>query len=149
MTLIDKTDPSQTDSIAFEFDLQHSPTKVWRALTDPALLSEWLLPVVERELKLAPGAAFTFKTQPYPGWDGTVHCRALEIEAQKKLSYTWVVGDMLDTVVTFTLTPTASGTRLSLVQSGFKPDQKQNFGGARYGWKLMGGKLVDVLAKLQ
>jgi uncharacterized protein YndB with AHSA1/START domain len=54
----------------------------------------------------------------------------------------------LDTVVTFTLTPTASGTRLSLVQSGFKPDQKQNFGGARYGWKMMGGKLVDLLARL-
>lgn len=30
-------------------------------------------------------------TQPYPGWDGTVRCRMLEIEAQKKLSYTWVV----------------------------------------------------------
>ena len=71
-----------------------------------------------------PGAAFTFKRQPLPGWDGTVKCRFLEIEAQRKLSYTWVVGDM-DTVVTFTLTPTASGTRLSLVQSGFKPDQKQ------------------------
>ena len=41
----------------------------------------------------------------------------------------WGVGDM-DTVVTFTLTPTASGTRLSLVQSGFKPHQKQNFAGA-------------------
>ena len=40
--------------------------------------------------------------------------------AHRKLSYTWVVGDMPDTVVTFTLTPTASGTRLSLVQSGFK-----------------------------
>ena len=82
------------------------------------------------ELKLEPGAAFTFKTQPYPGWDGIVNCRILEIAAHRKLSYTWVVGDM-DTVVTFTLTPTASGTRLSLVQSGFKPDQKQAFGGAR------------------
>ena len=109
------------------------------------LLTEWLLPVVE--LTLEPGAAFTFKTQPYPGWDGTVNCRILEIEAHRKLSYTWVVGDM-DTVVTFALTPTASGTRLSLVQSGFKPDQKQNFGGARYGWKMMGGKLVDLLARI-
>ena len=146
MTVVDKTDRSQTDSISFEFDLHHSPQKVWRALTDPALLTEWLLPVVD--LKLEPEAAFTFKTQPYPGWDGTVNCRLLEIEAQRKLSYTWVVGDMLDTVVTFTLTPTESGTRLSLVQSGFKPEQKQNFGGARYGWKMMGGKLVDVLAGL-
>jgi uncharacterized protein YndB with AHSA1/START domain len=147
MNPIDTTAPSQTDSISFEFDLHHSPEKVWRALTDPVLLTEWLLPVVE--LKLEPGAAFTFKTQPYPPWDGTVNCRTLEIEPHKKLSYTWVVGEMgLDTVVTFTLTPTPSGTRLSLVQSGFKPDQKQNSGGARYGWKMMGGKLVDLLARL-
>jgi uncharacterized protein YndB with AHSA1/START domain len=147
MTPVDKTALSQTASIAFDFDLQHVPEKVWRALTDPVLLAEWLLPVLD--LKLEPGAAFRFKTQPYPGWDGTVKCRFLEIEAQRKLSYTWVVGDMaLDTVVTFTLTPTASGTRLSLVQSGFKPDQKQNFGGARYGWKMMGGKLVDLLARI-
>jgi uncharacterized protein YndB with AHSA1/START domain len=54
----------------------------------------------------------------------------------------------IDTVVTFTLRPTGSGTRLSLVQAGFKPDQKRNFGGARYGWKMMGGKLVDLLARL-
>ena len=74
-----------------------------------------------------------------------MNCRFLEIETHRKLSYTWVVGGMLDTVVTFTLAPTASGTRLSLVQSGFKSDQKQNFGGARYGWKMMGGKLIDLL----
>ena len=145
MTLTDKTAPSQTESIAFEFDLHHSPEKVWRALTDPVLLAEWLLPVADLELE--PGAAFTFKAQPQPGWDGAVNCRFLEIEAQRKLSYAWVVGDM-DSVVTFTLTPTASGTRLSLAQSGFKPDQKRNFAGALYGWKLMGGKLVDLLARI-
>ena len=144
MTLTDTTPRSQTESIAFEFDLRHSPEKVWRALTDPVLLAEWLLPVVSLELE--PGAAFTFRAQPQPGWDGLVNCRFVEIEAQRKLGYTWVVGD-IDTVVTFTLTPTASGTRLSLVQSGFRPDQKKNFGGARYGWKMMGGKLVDLLAR--
>ena len=146
MNPVDKTAPSQTETISFEFDLHHPPEKVWRALTDPVLLTEWLLPVAG--LALEPGAAFTFKTQPYPGWDGIVNCRVLETEAQRKLSYTWVVGDMLDTAVTFALTPTASGTRLSLVQSGFKPDQKQNFGGARYGWKMMGGKLVDLLGRI-
>jgi uncharacterized protein YndB with AHSA1/START domain len=147
MNPIDKTARSQTETISFEFELHHEPEKVWRALTDPALLAEWLLPVVG--LKLEPGAAFAFEAQPQPGWDGLVNCRFLEIEADRKLSYTWAVGDMdIDTVVTFTLAPTASGTRLSLVQSGFKPDQKQNFGGARYGWKLMGGKLVDLLAKI-
>ena len=145
MKPVDKTARSQTESISFEFDLHHSPEKVWRALTDPALLAEWLLPVVD--LKVEPGAAFTFKTQPYPGWDGIVNCRILEIEEHRKLSYTWSV-PFLDTVVTFTLAPTASGTRLSLVQSGFKPDQTQTFAGARYGWKMMGGKLVDLLARI-
>jgi uncharacterized protein YndB with AHSA1/START domain len=145
MTLTDNTARSQTESIAYEFDLQHSPEKVWRALTDPSLLAEWLLPAVG--LSLEPGAAFTFQTQPYPGWDGTVNCRFLEIEPGKKLSYTWVVAEM-DTVVTFTLTPTSSGTRLSLLHSGFRPDQRQNFGGARYGWKMMGGKLLDLLERI-
>ena len=145
MNAIDTTARSQTESLSFEFDLHHSPEKVWRALTDPALLAEWLLPVLD--LKLEPGATFTFRTQAYPGWDGTVNCRLLEIEAYRKLSYTWNV-PFLDTVVTFTLTPTASGTRLSLVQSGFKPDQKREFGGARYGWTMMGGKLVDLLGRI-
>jgi uncharacterized protein YndB with AHSA1/START domain len=119
MGVTDKTAASQTESISFEFDLQHSPEKVWRALTEPELLAEWLLPVID--LKLEPGAAFTFKTQPYPGWDGTVSCQFVEIEPQRMLRYKWTV-PFLDTVVTFTLTPTASGTRLSLVQSGFKAD---------------------------
>ena len=145
MTPTDKTAQSQTESISFEFDLHHPPEKVWRALTDPVLLAEWLLPVVG--FKLEPGAAFTFKAQPQPGWDGIVNCRILEIDAPRKISYTWSV-PFLDTVVTFTLTPTTSGTSLSLVQSGFKPDQKQNFGGARYGWKMMGGKLVDLLSRI-
>ena len=144
MNPVDKTARSQGESISFEFDLHHLPEKVWRALTDPVLLAEWLLPVVELELE--PGAAFTLKAQPQPGWDGIVNGRFLEIEVHRKLSYAWRVGD-LDTVVTFTLTPTASGTRLSLVQSGFRPYQKRNFGGARYGWRMMGGKLIDLLAR--
>ena len=147
MTATDKTAEVQTESISFEFDLHHPPEKVWRALTDPALLAEWLLPVID--LQLEPGAAFKLKTQPYPGWDGTVNCRILEVEAHKKLSYAWVVGDMsIDTVVTFLLTPTPSGTRLSLEHSGFKPQNKPAFGGQRYGWQMMGDKLVALLAKL-
>lgn len=142
MTPVDKTAPGQTGVLAFEIDLPHAPQKVWRALTEPALLAQWLLPVFE--FKLEGGAAFTFKTQPHPGWDGVVNCRVLEVETHRRLRYAWVVGDM-DTVVTFTLTPTAAGTRLTIEQSGFRPDQKQNFGGARYGWKMMGEKLAAIL----
>jgi uncharacterized protein YndB with AHSA1/START domain len=150
MKPMDTTARSQTETITFEFDLRHAPEKVWRALTDPKLLAEWLLPVVDLHLSLEPGAAFRFTTQPYPGWDGIVNCRFVEIEPHRKLSYRWVVGGDLeiDTVVTFTLTPTGSGTRLSLVQTGFTPQNKQAFGGQRYGWTMMGGKLIDLLARI-
>ena len=146
MTAVDTTVRSQTEAISFEFDLPHAPAKVWRAITDPELLSQWLLPVVG--LRIEPGSVFTLQAPPKPGWDGTVHCQFLEIEPDRKLSYSWVVGDFIDTVVTFTITPTALGTHLLLVQSGFRPDQKQNFGGARYGWRMMSEKLVDLLTRI-
>ena len=50
MKPVDTTQSSQTETIAFAFDLRHSRAKVWRALTDPALLSEWLLPAMELPL---------------------------------------------------------------------------------------------------
>jgi uncharacterized protein YndB with AHSA1/START domain len=70
--MTDKTEKAegQTESITFEFELHHSPEKVWRALTDAELLAEWLLPVVV--LKLEPDAAFTLKAPPQPNWDGIV-----------------------------------------------------------------------------
>lgn len=145
MTPIDEIARSQAESVSFDWELPHAPAKVWRALTDPTLLSQWLLPIVD--LRLEPGATFAFRAEPQPGWDGVVNGTMVEIDPQRTLRYRWVVGD-IDTVVTFTLAPTASGTRLSLVQSGFKPEQKRNLNGARYGWKMMGGKLVDVLARV-
>ena len=149
MTVVDKTPPAQSEFIAFELELAHAPAKVWRALTDPALLTEWLLPVVDQQLTLAAGSSFALKTEPKPGWDGRVDCRLIEVDPPRTISYSWVAGDMeLDTVVTFTLSPTESGTRLTLVQSGFKPSQKQASGGARYGWRLMGGRLVDLLGRI-
>ena len=145
MTSVDRVAQPQGETLSLDFDLPHPPAKVWRALTEPALLSEWLLPAIG--LRLEPGAAFTLRTQPHPGWDGTVSCRFVEIEPQRKLSCTWTV-PFLDTVVTFTLSPVASGTRLSVVQSGFAPTQKREFGGARYGWTMMGGRLTDLLARI-
>ena len=108
MTAIDTTTPEQSTTLSFEFDLPHAPEKVWRALTEPELLAEWLLPVFG--LKLEPGAAFMFRTQAYPGWDGTVNCEFIEIEPLHKLKYKWTV-PFLDTTVTFTLTPMAAGTQ--------------------------------------
>ena len=140
----EQTDSAPTQSLSFDVDLPHPPETVWRALTEPDLLAEWLLPAVD--LGLEPGARFTFVADPQPGWDGVVHCRLLDVDPLRRLRYAWVVGD-IDTVVTFTLAPTAEGTRLTIVQSGFQPDQKKNLGGARYGWTRMSEKLVALLAK--
>lgn len=132
-----------TDAVTLELDLQHSPARVWRALIDPVLLSQWLLPIAS--LEAAPGQRFKFQAPPQPGWDGAVDCQMLEVEVERKIRWSWVVGD-LDTVVTFTLSPTGTGTRLAMVHDGFLPHQKKNLGGARYGWNMMTEKLVALLA---
>lgn len=145
MTYVETTAAGQDEALSLEFTLEHAPKTVWRALTDPELLSEWLLPSVGLELEV--GARFTFTAPPQPEWDGVVYCRVLEVAHGRRLRYGWVVGD-LETEVTFTLVPTASGTRLTVEQTGFKPEQKRNFGGARYGWRMMGARLVELLDRL-
>lgn len=142
MPFADKTTPGQTDTLTMEFELAHAPEKVWRALTEPALLSKWLLPVLD--FKLEPGAKFQFQAPPQPGWDGSVNCQLVDHQPRQKLSYRWIVGE-LDTVVTFTLEAASGGSKLTVVQAGFKSDQKRNFGGARYGWNMMGTRLLELL----
>ncbi|MCC6644539.1 MAG: SRPBCC domain-containing protein [Polyangiaceae bacterium] len=133
------------DSLSLDFDLPHPPDKVWRALSDPALLSQWLMPVLDWRPEV--GAAFRFQTPGAPGWDGVVSCRVLELEAERRLTCTWSARD-LDTVVSFTLTPTDAGTRLSIVHSGFLPHHQREAGGARHGWTKMGHQLIALLHTL-
>ena len=131
-------------SITVERDFAHPPEKLWRALTQPHLIEAWLMkndfvPVVGHRFKLS------------GEWGGVLDCEVLEIEPGRTLAYTWnfVHPDPafnLESVVTFTLTATGEGTRLSVEQSGFRPDQKQAFGGARVGWGQFLGKLEQVLA---
>lgn len=142
--ITDKTPPDQKEKLVFELELAHAPDKVWRAITEPELLKEWLLPAID--FKLEKGASFMFKTQPYPGWDGTVSCEVIEVTPKTKLVYAWRV-PFLDTTLAFTLDPTSAGTRLTIEQRGFNEKQAREFGGAVYGWKMMTGKLVELLAK--
>jgi uncharacterized protein YndB with AHSA1/START domain len=133
-----------------EVDLPHPPAKVWRALTDPELVAGWLM---ANDLKPQVGHSFTFRAEPTPWWDGIVRCEVLESEPHKRLRYTWRGGPAnspLDTVVTWTLTPTASGgTRLSLEQSGFPPANKFAYEGATKGWAhMVGTKLPEVLGRV-
>jgi uncharacterized protein YndB with AHSA1/START domain len=141
------TAKAETQSIAQEYDLPYPPAKVWRALTEPELLARWLM---NNDMQPAVGRSFTFRMEPTKWWDGIVHSEVLEIEPLKRLSYTWRSGpesSPLDTVVTWTLTATASGgTRLRLEHSGFVPGNKFAFDGAAQGWqRMVNERLPEVL----
>ncbi len=70
----------------------------------------------------------------------------LVVEPNRSLSYTWdAMG--LESVVTWTLTPTGTGTRLRMEQAGFKPDQQQAYQGPKFGWQKFFASLEQVLAK--
>jgi uncharacterized protein YndB with AHSA1/START domain len=147
--------PSETQSIVVEYDLPHPPEKVWRALTEPELVAAWLMP---NDLRAVVGHRFTFRAQPAPGWDGVCQCEVLEVEANKRLRYSWRggsdanqgYGGLLDTVVTWTLTPSASGgTLLRLVHSGFAPRNAFAFEMMGKGWReKVAQRIAAVVASL-
>ena len=134
---------TQTRSVVIEREIAHPPEKIWRALTQPHLMEEWLM---KNDFKPVAGHQFNLRREPKPGVNIVVDCEVLAVEPHKTLSYSWDAYG-LDSVVTWTLTPTTTGTLLRMEQSGFRPDQRREFGGARYGWTMMGGRLVALLAR--
>jgi uncharacterized protein YndB with AHSA1/START domain len=129
---------TETRSVVVEREVAFPPEKIWRALTQPHLIAEWLM-----SNDFAPAIGHRFKLTA--DW-GSVDCEVLTIEPNKVLSYTWAAMG-LESVVIWTLTPAGSGTHLRVEQSGFRADQKQAYGGAKYGWQQFLGKLEQVLAR--
>jgi uncharacterized protein YndB with AHSA1/START domain len=129
---------TETLSVVVERELAFPPEKVWRALTQPHLIEEWLM---KNDFKPVVGHDFNFRAH----W-GTVDCQVLAVEPNKTLSYTWNAYG-LESVVTWTLTPTSKGTHLRMEQSGFRPDQPQNYQGAKYGWQQFFANLEQVVAR--
>ena len=133
-----KETSTETRSVVVEREIAHPPEKLWRALTQPHLIEEWLMkndfkPVVEHRFNLS------------ADW-GAVDCQVRTVEANKTLSYTWDTKD-LRSVVTWTLTPTSMGTHLRMEQSGFRPDQQPYYRGAIAGWQRFLAKLEQILAR--
>ncbi len=136
---------TETRSVVVERDLAAPPEKLWRALTEPHLIAEWLM-----QTDFAPTVGHQFKLTG--DWGGVLDCEVLEVEPHRTLSYTWNYAHAdpaydLRSTVTFTLTPTPTGTHLRMEQSGFRPDQKQAYGGAIAGWPQFLSKLEDLLAR--
>jgi uncharacterized protein YndB with AHSA1/START domain len=138
-----------THSVIVERDLPHPPEKVWRALTQSALIEDWLM---QNDFEPRVGHKFNFRATPMPHWNGVVDCEVLIVEPQKQLSYSWNVGDEaangLKSVVTLTLTPTVTGTHLRMEQSGFRSDEDNNYRGANFGWQRFTANLERVVAAL-
>ena len=129
---------TETLSVVVEREIAYPPEKIWRALTQPHLIEEWLMkndfqPKVDHRFNLR-------------GDWGAVDCRVMVVEPNKTLSYTWAAMG-LESVVTWTLTPTSTGTRLRMEQVGFRPDQQQAYQGAKYGWQQFFAKLEQLLAQ--
>ena len=130
---------TETLSVVVERDIAFAPEKIWRALTQPQLLEEWLM---KSDFKPFPDHSFSFTAD----W-GAVDCRVMAVEPNKTLSYTWAAHG-LESVVTWTLTPTRTGTRLRMEQLGFRPDQQQAYRGARAGWPRFLAALEQLLARI-
>lgn len=134
-----------TRTLVIERELPHPPEKIWRALTQGALIKEWLM---ENDFQPVVGHKFAFRATPVPNWNGVIDCEVQVFEPNKRLSYTWgTLG--LGSVVSFVLLPTSSGTLLRMEQSGFGPDQDAAYKGATYGWNKFIGNLERVVAGLQ
>ena len=134
---------TETLSVVVEREFPHPPEKLWRALTQPHLIAEWLM---KNDFVPAVGHRFSLRGE----WGGVLDCEVLEVEPNSMLSYTWNFAHddaafNLESVVTFTLTPTSRGTHLRMEQAGFRPDQKQAFGGAQAGWQQFFGNLEQLL----
>jgi uncharacterized protein YndB with AHSA1/START domain len=127
-------------SVIVEREVPFPPEKIWRALTQPHLIEEWLM---KNDFKPVVGHGFNLRGD----W-GAVDCRVLTVEPNKRLSYTWD-GMGLESVVTWTLTATRMGTHLRMEQSGFRPDQQQAYQGAKYGWQKFFASLEQVLARME
>ena len=140
--------PTETLTVVVERERPFPPEKIWRALTQPHLIEEWLM---KNDFKPVVGHSFNLRADYLP--NGALDCEILAVEPSKTLSYTWnSLSDSaafnLKSVVTWTLTPTSTGTHLRMEQSGFRPDQSQAYQGAKYGWPQFFAKLEQVLARI-
>jgi uncharacterized protein YndB with AHSA1/START domain len=145
-----------TESIVVDYLLNDPPAQVWRALTEPKLLAQWLM---RNDIEPVVGHKFTFREKPQGDWDGIVYCKVLEVDPPHRFVYSWQGGNgkddpafpRLDTIVTWTLEATADGgTLLHLVHEGFQPTDYA-FQVIGSGWRSMltAEKVSRILAAVE
>lgn len=152
--MIETTVEPETRDIVVEEVFPHAPDSIWRVLTSGDLIGRWLMQ--PHGFEAVEGREFTFRTTPAGLWDGVINCRILEVDRNRRFVFAWRgghednkgYGSRLDTVVTFTLTPVAGGTRLRLVHAGFSlPRNGVAFRKMGEGWKKVVGSLGALSAE--
>ncbi|MGP3960470.1 SRPBCC family protein [Nonomuraea sp. 3N208] len=142
--------PEDLRAIRLDQFIAHPPAKVWRAITEPDLVAQWLM---ANDFKPEVGHQFTFRTQPKKqvGFEGLVYCEVLELEQEKLLKISWSDRKMADWTVTWRLEPEGKGTRLFLDHEGFDPDDEMQQLSRRImggGWPSHFRRVADVAAQL-
>ena len=136
------------DRIARTVELAHPPAKVWAALTTAEGLAAWF--GNEASIDLRPGGSAHLR------WDNgfSQSMRIERVEEPTVLGFTWQIyglpaDDPRRTYVEFTLEPVGSGTRLTVVETGFAqlPDDAhhQAFDGNTRGWASELDELIAYL----
>jgi len=135
---------SATRSVVIEKEFAYPPEKVWRALTEGDLISQWLM---ENDFKPVVGHRFQLRSTPVPNWNGLIDGEVVIAEPYERLVYSWgALG--LESAVAWTLTPTVRGTLLRMEHSGFREDQEAAYKGAGYGWQRFIGGLERVVGEI-
>ena len=136
------------DRIERTVEIAHPPAKVWAALTTAEGLSAWFGQEVRIDLR--PGGSAWMK------WDNghTADMRVERVEEPAVFGFTWHIyglpeDDPRRTYVEFTLQSAGTGTRLTVVESGFaqlpEDAHRTAYGGNTQGWASELGELADYL----
>ena len=118
--------PSSTDRIEKRIELNAPVSRVWQALTDHRQFGEWFRVNLQRPF--VPGEV-TRGNITYPGYEHLLmEVVTQKMEHERVFSFHWhpyAINPQVDysqeppTLVTFTLTPTPTGTLLVVTESGF------------------------------
>jgi uncharacterized protein YndB with AHSA1/START domain len=136
------------DRITRTIEVAHSPDQVWAALTTAEGLGAWF--GNEATIDLRPGGSARMRWDDGP----TVEMRVERVEKPAVFGFTWPIfglpeDDPRRTYVEFTLEPISTGTRLTVVETGFAqlPEDvhRKSYDGNTDGWARELAELADYL----
>jgi uncharacterized protein YndB with AHSA1/START domain len=137
------------DRIERTVEIAHPPAKVWAALTTAEGLGTWFGDK-GATIDLRPGGSVQMTWTSGDRAD----MRIERLDEPRVFGFTWHIyglpaDDPRRTYVEFTLEPSGTGTRLTVVESGFAQlstdEHKTSYDGNTQGWASELGELVDYL----